>query len=134
MTRTMAGPARDGMYGGTGNDTYFFDNGGDFAIEAAGEGQDIAYTTVSYALNAGSEIEILSALDNGGTGAIDLHGNELGNQLWGNAGVNFLSGGDGADVLFGFGGGDLLVGGAGADYLDGGADGDALIGSDGDDR
>ena len=127
------GTGSDGMYGGTGNDTYLFDSAGDFAIEAAGEGQDIAYTTVSYALNAGTEIEILSALDNGGTGAMDLHGNELGNQLWGNAGVNFLSGGNGADVLFGFGGGDLLVGGAGADYLDGGAEADALIGSAGND-
>jgi VCBS repeat-containing protein len=127
------GTGVDGMYGGTGDDSYFFDDAGDFAIEAVSEGNDRAFTTVSYALTAGSEIEILSARDNAGTGALDLFGNELGNELWGNEGVNFLSGGAGNDALIGYGGDDLLVGGQGADYLDGGSGADDLLGSEGDD-
>jgi Ca2+-binding RTX toxin-like protein/predicted extracellular nuclease len=127
------GTGADGLYGGDGNDTYFLDNAGDYAVEGAAGGQDIAYASVSLGLAAGSEIEILTALDNNGVGALDLFGNELANQLWGNAGVNYLNGGGGADVLVGFGGGDTMIGGAGNDYLDGGAGADALYGSEGDD-
>ncbi len=94
----------DGMYGGTGDDVYFFDNAGEFAIEAVGEGNDRAFTTVSYTLTPGSEVELLSAVDNSGTGAMDLFGNEFANEIWGNAGVNYLNGDGGNDALIGFGG------------------------------
>jgi VCBS repeat-containing protein len=122
----VGGAGGDGMYGGTGNDTFFIDDALDYVIELGGGGQDIAYATVSHTLAAGSELEILSALDNAGTAAIDLHGNELDNQIWGNGGANYLTGGGGNDVLVGFGGDDLLIGGTGNDYLDGGAGADTF--------
>jgi Ca2+-binding RTX toxin-like protein len=115
------------MYGGTGDDTYFVDNAGDYTIEAAGQGNDTVYTSVNFALAAGSEVELVSAIDNNATTAIDITGNELANQLWGNNGVNTLSGGAGNDVLIAFGGNDTLAGGAGNDYLDGGAGNDNYI-------
>jgi Ca2+-binding RTX toxin-like protein len=120
------GTGADGMYGGAGDDAYLIDDAGDFAVEAAGEGQDIAYTTINYALAAGSAIEILSARDNAGTGALNLTGNELANELWGNNGANSLSGGAGNDALVGFGGADTLTGGAGDDYLAGGTGADTF--------
>jgi Ca2+-binding RTX toxin-like protein len=121
------GTGADGMYGGIGNDVYFFDNAGDYAIEAAGEGHDTIFTSVSYALDTGSEIEILSAVDNSSASAMDLTGNELANELWGTNGVNILTGGAGNDALIGFGGNDTLAGGDGNDYLDGGAGQDNFV-------
>ena len=127
----VGGAGTDGLYGGTGNDTFFLEDSGDFAIEGAGEGQDVAYASVSHALPGGSEIEILSALDNSSSTALDLYGNELDNQLWGNNGVNYLGGGGGADVLVGYGGNDTLVGDDGNDYADGGAGADSVNGGAG---
>jgi Ca2+-binding RTX toxin-like protein len=100
------GAGADQMSGGTGNDTYFVDNVGDAVIEAVGEGFDAVYASVSYALIAGSEVEWLSASAVGGTGAINLFGNELANTILGNNGINLLNGGGGADALVGYGGND----------------------------
>ena len=69
---------------------------------------------------------MLTALDNGTLAAMDLHGNDFGNEIWGTNGANFLSGGGGNDALIGFGGNDLLIGGGGNDYLDGGAGADTF--------
>ena len=44
-----------------------------------------------------------------GTGAINLTGNEFGNDIHGNNGVNVLAGKDGNDVLTGRGGADVFV-------------------------
>ncbi len=93
--RSTAWPARTGCTAGLATTFIFSTIPAIFAIEAAGEGHDRAFTTVSYALTPGSEIELLSAFDNAGTGAMDLYGNELANEIWGNAGVNFLAGGGG---------------------------------------
>src|SRR6185436_11407462 len=108
------GQGDDTMAGGTGNDTYYVDSAGDVVTEAANQGSDVVYAAVSYALAAGSSVEVLSTTDAGGTAAIDLTGNELGNIILGNAGANILSGGGGADTLAGFGGNDTLVGNASA--------------------
>ena len=127
------GTGADGMYGGAGDDIYYFDNFSDFAVEAAGGGHDVAYTTISYAMNPGWELDVLAAADVNGLTDIILYGNELDNELRGNAGANFLAGGVGSDALLGYDGIDQLSGGAGNDFLDGGAGGDALIGGAGDD-
>ncbi|WP_395612319.1 calcium-binding protein [Allosphingosinicella sp.] len=126
------GAGADVMYGGAGNDIYIA-NAGDYIVEHSGEGSDLVYTTTSFTLGAGQEIEILSAGDATGTAAIDLTGNELNNTLWGNAAANLLTGGDGADDLHGFGGIDGLLGGDGNDFLDGGDGDDSLHGQDGSD-
>ena len=102
------GGAGDVLIGLGGNDVYFIVSGSEQVIEAAGGGNDIVYTNVSHALAAGQEIEILSAISNSATTAMDLTGNEYANIIYGNNGVNNLRGGGGAgDVLIGFGGNDV---------------------------
>ena len=67
-------------------------------------------------LAAGQSIERLSTDDEDGMTAIDLTGNELGQQIDGNAGANILSGQDGDDALNLFAG-DWGNGGEGADVF-----------------
>jgi Ca2+-binding RTX toxin-like protein len=94
------------LIGGNGNDTYFIGNGADQVIEAAGQGFDAVYTSVSYTLAAGSEVEWLSATVASSTSAINLFGNEFANFVLGTNGINVLNGGGGADTLVGYGGND----------------------------
>jgi len=101
------GTGADVMRGGQGNDVYVVDNSGDHALEAVGEGNDIVYTYISFALDTGSEIETLSVTDHSLTTPIALVGNSFGQALLGNNGANYLDGGGGADVMVGFGGNDL---------------------------
>jgi Ca2+-binding RTX toxin-like protein len=115
------------MFGGQGNDVYLVDNIADSAVEVAGEGSDGIYTTVSYTLGAGADIETLSTLDWNGTAAIDLAGNEISNWLIGNAGVNQLRGLGGNDIIEAKGGDDSLDGGAGADVMVGGTGNDVYL-------
>jgi Ca2+-binding RTX toxin-like protein len=96
----------DLMIGAGGDDTYFVDNAGDAVLELAGGGFDLVYTSASYRLAAGSEVEVLSTTSQAATAAIDIFGNEFGSTIWGNAGANVLDGGGGADLLFGLGGAD----------------------------
>jgi Ca2+-binding RTX toxin-like protein len=99
----------DTMSGFGGNDTYIVDNAGDAVEETAGNGFDAVYTTVSYALGAGQEVEWLSTNAQGGTGAINLTGNDLSNYVVGNNGANILNGGTGNDTLIGNGGADSFA-------------------------
>ena len=94
--------------------------------EAPGEGRDRVAASVSYALAAGTEIELLEAEHSTSTDAIDLTGNEFANAVTGNAGVNRLRGGGGDDILAGLGGNDVLIGGAGNDVMDGGSGDDNI--------
>jgi Ca2+-binding RTX toxin-like protein len=71
-------------------------------------------TSVNYALNAGSEVEVLYA-DQTTTAAINLIGNEFDNFLTGNDGVNVIVGGLGVDTLRGKGGGDVFLWSSAAD-------------------
>ena len=127
------GTGDDVLNGSSGDDTYFLDSAADQANDAASGGYDSAYTTVTYTLGSTAEIEILAALDQAGTGALNLYGNGFNNWIWGNNGANFLFGGGGNDILDAFGGGDAMNGGDGNDYISGGEGSDSLVGGRGND-
>jgi Ca2+-binding RTX toxin-like protein len=98
------GAGADTMIGGAGNDTYIVDNAGDVVIENVGEGIDVIYSSVSYALPANVENLVLT-----GTADIDGSGNDLDNVITGNVGNNVLDGGVGADTLIGGAGNDTYI-------------------------
>jgi Ca2+-binding RTX toxin-like protein len=120
------GSGRDIMVGGLGNDRYFVEEANDVVREYAGEGSDIVYSTVSYTLAAGMEVEKLAALNGAGTDPINLTGNEFNNTVQGNDGANVLNGGAGDDSVIGLGGNDTIDGGAGRDILTGGTGADTF--------
>ena len=105
----------DTMAGFGGNDFYYVDNAADRVVEAASEGTDRVFASVSYVLGAGVSVETLGTDFNAGTTAINLTGNELANNIFGNDGANSLDGKAGADTLAGLGGNDFY-------YVDNGAD------------
>ena len=123
----------DTMNGLAGNDQYLVEDAGDIVNEAVGGGNDRVSSGVSYALKAGSEIERLEARTLTDSTALNLTGNEFGQTIIGNAGVNILDGGDGNDVLYGMGSGDTLIGGGGNDILIGESGIDTMSGGTGDD-
>ncbi|MBS3652177.1 M10 family metallopeptidase C-terminal domain-containing protein [Pseudaminobacter sp. 19-2017] len=97
----------DTMRGGSGNDTYYVDNAGDVVQEASGQGtNDRIFSSVSYKLAAGVEVEQLATTSSTGTAAINLTGNEYAQTITGNAGANKLDGGGGRDILRGLEGND----------------------------
>lgn len=122
------GSGADTMRGGRGNDVYHVDDAGDMVVEAAGEGTDTIYTSVTY--TAPTHVENLTLTGSGNTFGF---GNNSDNILTGNSGNNRLSGGRGNDTLYGNGGNDLLMGGDGQDKLYGGSSNDILRGDNGDD-
>ncbi len=97
------------MKGLRGNDTYFVDHRLDTVLETARGGQDIIFTSMSYALAAGSAVELLRTENPGSTAAFRLAGNEFANTIQGNAGANVIAGGAGRDTLYGLGGKDIFV-------------------------
>ncbi|MER9020912.1 calcium-binding protein, partial [Mesorhizobium sp. M0898] len=94
------------MIGYGGNDTYYVDDIRDKEIEAAGGGTDKAFASVSHALAAGSEIELLATNSPSGTTAINLTGNAFAQTIQGNAGANVINGAGGGDTMTGYGGND----------------------------
>jgi len=123
----------DDMTGGLGDDSYRVDDAGDVVNELAGEGSDTVISSINYTLAAGVSIERLSSSNTSGTGAIDLTGNEFGQRIDGNDGVNTLSGLGGDDELNGRGGDDIVFGGEGTDSLRGNDGDDTLYGENGND-
>jgi Ca2+-binding RTX toxin-like protein len=99
----------DSFQGFAGSDTYFVDNMGDRVFESGGQGNDTVFTSTSYVLLPGSDVELLATTADNGTAAIDLRGNQNGNVVRGNGGNNTIGGGDGRDELIGLGGQDLFV-------------------------
>ncbi|MGO4833766.1 PQQ-dependent sugar dehydrogenase, partial [Rhizobiaceae sp. 2RAB30] len=120
----IGGTGTDQMTGGPGNDVFNVDNGGDRVFEAAGQGNDTVYASVTFALAAGQYIETLTTTLLSGTGVINLSGNEFAQRINGNNGANTLSGLGGNDTLAGYGGNDRLNGGAGVDRMEGGSGND----------
>ena len=106
----IGGGGADIMYGGTESDHYYVDNAGDIIREYAGEGTfDVVWTSTSYALTAGAEIEQFNVEDHNSTTAINLTGNEFNNYINGNEGDNVINGGGGADDMSGWGGNDTYI-------------------------
>jgi Ca2+-binding RTX toxin-like protein len=103
---TLKADGAHAMIGYAGNDDYYVDHVGDTVIEAAGQGQDRVWTSVSYALSAGQSIEVLGTTNDSGTTAINLTGNELAQTIIGNDGNNVINGGGGADNMIGHAGND----------------------------
>ncbi len=94
----------DAMAGAAGDDTYIVDNTGDAVIEAASEGDDHIFSSVTYTLP--ENVERLTLI---GTADIDGTGNALDNTLTGNVGNNLLDGAAGADVMAGAAGDDEYI-------------------------
>ncbi|MFI0849332.1 beta strand repeat-containing protein [Mesorhizobium sp. IMUNJ 23232] len=100
----------DLMRGFGGNDTYRVFNSGDVIVESTSQGNaDKVVAAVDYRLDAGVDIEILQTNGSTGTSAIDLTGNEFGQQIIGNAGANRIEGKGGIDTLRGGSGADTFV-------------------------
>ncbi len=119
---------RDTQQGGPGDDRYIVDYHADVVIELPGEGTDIIYSSVSYSLNDGSEVESLSTITWELTDPINLTGNSLANHLFGNDGANQLDGKAGADVMIGRAGNDkYFVDNAGDKTFESGGGGTDLI-------
>jgi len=126
----LVGPAGPNtLTGGNGNDTYLLDDANDLVVEtAAGGARDVVYTPVSYTLREGVYVEVLSAASLSGTAPLVLVGNELGQEIYGNAGDNFLQGGGGTDYLIGLGGNDTyFVAGPGDNVVESAGGGTDII-------
>jgi Ca2+-binding RTX toxin-like protein len=83
--------AADILRGLAGDDTYVVYNAGDLIEDTAGNDRILA--GVSFALKAGWAIEALATTSGSSKGAINLTGNELSQEITGNAGENVLSSG-----------------------------------------
>ena len=102
----------DTLIGLYGNDTYGVFSQGDVVREIVGQGNDVVFASASYQLRSGTEIEVLSAVNQsaGDVGsAYTLRGNEFGQIVAGNNAVNVLDGRDGNDTLVGLGGNDTFA-------------------------
>lgn len=90
----------DTMKGGAGDDTYHVQVNGDTVVEAAGNGVDLVYASLSWTLSDNVEQLVLT-----GTGYQGI-GNALANTITGNSGTNALDGKAGADTMRGGDGND----------------------------
>jgi Ca2+-binding RTX toxin-like protein len=122
----LGGLGADVMNGGGGDDRYDVDDINDVVVEAANQGTDGVYSTISYTLGANVENLLLI-----GTNHLNGTGNALNNVIFGNEGNNILSGGAGNDSLIAGGGNDTLYGGTGDDGLNGDDGDDLIYGGDG---
>ena len=109
------GAGTDIMNGFGGNDFFIVDHAGDVVVEQPGAGLDTVYTSIGYTL--GNNVERLGVNGFTTTFAINLTGNGLDNEMWGNDGVNILNGGAGADIMNGFGGNDFYIVDTAADVV-----------------
>ncbi|MEA3012083.1 MAG: hypothetical protein QOD42_628 [Sphingomonadales bacterium] len=98
----IGGAGGDQLRGGTGDDVFRAETAADHILENVGEGFDRVYANGNYALDAGSEIELLAFIDPSVTVDVDLTGNEFAQTITGGAGRNVIVGGLGADVMVGY--------------------------------
>lgn len=106
-TYEIPGPGR--MTGTAENDIFIVDDINDEVVELSGQGNDIVYARVSWALTAGAHVEFMIAETATPTVDINLTGNEFDQTIYGTAGRNILTGGGGRDILKGFAGNDIYV-------------------------
>lgn len=95
----------DTMKGLGGDDIYYVNNTHDQVLEAAGAGNDMVYSSVSYILGTGQEVESLASAGSN----VSLTGNEQAQTILGDAGNNRIDGMRGSDVLKGGAGTDTFV-------------------------
>lgn len=115
------------LHGGTGDDAYVIAQFGAVIVEAAGEGTDTVYTTVSFRLPDNVENLVLNDAPRDGARGV---GNALDNVISVDSGQSkdvLLYGAAGDDTLHGGQGSDYLDGGTGADRMDGGAGNDTYV-------
>lgn len=87
------GAGADRLAGGAGNDQYWVDSAADVVVEAAEEGIDLVFSSVTVATLA-ANVENLTLT---GKNRINGNGNDLANVLTGNSAINVLAGGGGDD-------------------------------------
>ncbi|NJC37534.1 Ca2+-binding RTX toxin-like protein [Xanthomonas arboricola] len=116
------GLGADVMEGYDGDDTYYFDDSGDRAVEQVGMGIDTIVRVTGSTTTLTNNIENLRL-----TGSGQATGNALDNLIEGSEAANTLLGLAGNDTLNGRGGNDQLTGGAGNDRLIGGAGDDTYV-------
>jgi Ca2+-binding RTX toxin-like protein len=104
------GTGDDIMVGGQDNDTFIVDSVADQVIEGGGGGTvDIVITSGGYALGSNTDVERLTTNDINAAINFNLIGNEIGQEIWGNAGKNRIAGNGGVDILKGYGGNDTFI-------------------------
>jgi len=101
------GTGADFMAGGMGDDAYWVDNASDVVYEKPGEGGDTIVTVINYQLFAGSDVEAIVMLDQGGN--INAVGSDFDNLIQGNNFDNVIVGRGGNDRLWGFAGADRFI-------------------------
>ncbi|MFL6747108.1 MAG: SGNH/GDSL hydrolase family protein [Sphingomicrobium sp.] len=92
-----------------GNNSYAVSHARAVILEHVGGGFDTVNASVSYALNAGAEIEMLRTSNDKGKTAINLTGNEFSQTIVGNNGNNIIEGKAGADIMTGGAGKDVFI-------------------------
>jgi Ca2+-binding RTX toxin-like protein len=134
----------DIMEGGKGNDTYFFDNQSDTAVEIENEGVDTIYLSegiagdpVGIILDEDGLHEIENIVADGSLSFFQVTANRLNNvingassdenEFFGMEGDDVLTGGSGDDKLYGGIGADLMSGGKGNDLYDVDSAGDKVV-------
>lgn len=104
------GTGMDYLSGGAGSDLYLVDNARDMVVEAKGGGTDVVVALVSFALEAGQEIEQLVFANLSNTvKSVTLTGNAFAQTIIGGTGNDTLNGGGGRDMLSGGTGNDIYV-------------------------
>ena len=116
VNNTLEGGAGiDTLIGGTGNDIYIVNSTTDIITENANGGTDTIQSSVTFSIDALTNVENLTLT---GTTAINGTGNAGNNIITGNNANNVIIANAGNDTLDGGDGSDALIGGTGNDiYL-----------------
>ncbi|WP_442583170.1 calcium-binding protein [Mesorhizobium sp. ASY16-5R] len=120
------GGAGDTLRGMAGDDTYLVYSAATQIVEGSSQGAaDKVMSNVDFTLGAGVYVEQLATTNSNGNAAIDLTGNDLAQEITGNAGQNILKDGGGvADVMKGLGGDDTyIIYAAGTEVIEGAGQG-----------
>jgi Ca2+-binding RTX toxin-like protein len=99
----------DDMTGHGSGDIYYVDHANDAVGESGGDGIDQVYTSVSWTLTNGADVEQLRTINEASGSPINLTGNSSGNLIRGNSGPNIIAGGGGKDTLVGLSGQDIFL-------------------------